>query len=37
MSLDKTRVVCNPHGYPRERNKAFREDLILDVKGAADG
>jgi len=28
--IGECRVVCNPHGYPGERN-AFRNDLVLEV------
>ena len=28
--IGKTRVVCNPHGYPGE-NKWFRSDLVIEI------
>ena len=28
--IGKTRVICNPHGYPGE-NKWFRSDLVIDI------
>jgi hypothetical protein len=27
----KTRVICNPFGYPRATNRAFRANLIVEV------
>lgn len=29
-TVGTTRIVCNPHGYPRE-NPGFREDLVIEV------
>lgn len=29
--IGNTRVVCNPRGYPGERNPAFRPDLVIEI------
>ena len=29
--VDKTRVLCNPHGYPHEPNNGFNPDLIVEI------
>jgi Icc-related predicted phosphoesterase len=26
-----TRILCNPQGYPGERNSEFKADLVLDL------
>lgn len=30
--IGKTRVICNPKGYPGENAGGFREDLIVEIK-----
>jgi len=30
--LGKTRVICNPHGYPDERDNGFNPSLVVEVK-----
>jgi predicted phosphodiesterase len=30
-SIGNTRVICNPRGYPDERNKEFIPNLIIDI------
>lgn len=29
--IGSCRVICNPYGYPDERNKEFKEDLIIEL------
>ncbi len=29
--IDKTRVVCNPFGYPHENDNGFQDQMILDI------
>lgn len=29
--IGRTRVICNPRGYPRELGTAFRPDLVVEV------
>ena len=29
--IKNTRILCNPLGYPHERNRNFRKDLIIDL------
>ena len=29
--IGNTRVVCNPRGYPDERNPAFVPDLVIEI------
>lgn len=30
-NVSNCRVICNPYGYPDERNKEFKEDLIIEI------
>lgn len=30
-NIDSTRIICNPHGYPNERNSGCDRGLILEV------
>ena len=30
-NIDRTRIICNPLGYPHERNINFKYDLIIDI------
>ncbi|MBT8387846.1 MAG: metallophosphoesterase [Ignavibacteria bacterium] len=30
-TIDDCRIICNPFGYPDERNKEFKENLIIEV------
>ena len=29
--LGDTRVVCNPRGYPNQRNPSFVPDLVIEI------
>ncbi len=29
--IDKTRVICNPHGYPDEKIEGFNKELIIEI------
>jgi predicted phosphodiesterase len=31
-SIGKTRVICNPKGYPHEPNRNFRRDLVIEIE-----
>ncbi len=30
--IGETRVICNPHGYLRQRNEGFIDNLVLDLQ-----
>ncbi len=29
--INDCRIICNPVGYPEERNKEFKENLVIDI------
>jgi len=30
--IGRTRVICNPQGYPGEENPEFRKDLVIELE-----